>query len=404
MTHSPGARSELDVIVIGGGIQGLLALGALVEKGYSCALVSDGDLGSGQTLHSHGFLNSGFGFSGPELQQASMEVVQPDLLQRGLELSQDWVFIPPPGFPVPDGLPPATLPPGFDSSLGATAVQWPDRSFPKRRLVESLSQDHLDRILVGHATPAWSGGRVDSVTVRLAGDGADVVLATRALVVAAGCGTKRIVQGLVGPTPQVEQIQHRRVHMICVRGPRGALSTTSVAAMPLGLLLAAHENEDDVTWYVTPLEFGGQSFDDVPEDAASDADPDTVVRGCLGLIQLFPGLPDVKGLKIGCYAGYRQDIGPMPGNRLCQLVDGSENVVMALPSGLIGPWLNAAAIGEIIGGLVEPSATPTPLPTGGAEVRVGDAVEDRPDFSWMSWEEWLRNYPRLSEKAPAGRH
>jgi hypothetical protein len=29
-------------------------------------------------------------------------------------------------------------------------------------------------------------------------------------------------------------------------------------------------------------------------------------------------------------------------------------------------------------------------------VRVGSAVEDRPDFRWMSWEEWLRNYPQLA--------
>jgi glycine/D-amino acid oxidase-like deaminating enzyme len=391
-----GSRTELDVVVIGGGVQGLLALNALLEKGYSCALVSDGDLGSGQTLHSHGFLNTGFGFAGPELERASSDVVQPDLAQRGLDLGQDWVFIPPPGFPVPEGLAAATLPPGFAASLGETAVRWPDRSFPKRRLVEVLSQGHQDRVLLGHAVPSWTGERVEAVTVRLSATGEEVVLSTKALVVAAGCGTKRILQGLVGQTSQIDQINHRRVHMICVRAPCGSLPTTSVGAMPLGLLLAAHDQPDNVTWYVTPMEFGGPSYDDVPGDAASYVDPAMVVRAWTSLLKLYPRLPETDGLQLGAYAGYRQDIGSMPGNRLCERVDGTENVIMALPSGLIGPWPNAIRIIEIVGGMIDPSGSQPPVPGGGQGVRVGSAVEDRADFVWMGWDEWLQTYPQLS--------
>jgi len=73
----------------------LVALNALVEKGYSCAVTGEGDLGSGQTLHSHGYLNTGFGMFGPELPHASVDVVQPYLKERRLELSHDWVMIPP---------------------------------------------------------------------------------------------------------------------------------------------------------------------------------------------------------------------------------------------------------------------------------------------------------------------
>jgi hypothetical protein len=32
-------------------------------------------------------------------------------------------------------------------------------------------------------------------------------------------------------------------------------------------------------------------------------------------------------------------------------------------------------------------------------MRVGDAVEDRPDFIWMGWEEWLRNYPQMANQS-----
>lgn len=387
--------AQLDVVVIGGGVQGLLALDALVQMGYACALVSDGDLGSGQTLHSHGFLNSGFGFGGPELQRASADVVQPDLVARDVDLGKDWVFIPPPGFPVPEGLTHATLPPGFSGSIAETAVQWPDTSFSKRRLVEVLSEGQQDRVIRGRATPVLAGGRVEKVTVRVSAIDDDVVLSTRAVVVAAGCATKGILQALVGQTPQLEQIQHRRVHMICVRAPRGALPTTSIAAMPLGLLLAAHDQAQDVTWYVTPMEFGGPSFDDVPGDAAGDLDPAMVVRACQSLLALYPGLPQTAGLQLGCYAGYRQDIGAMPGTRMCELVAGTANVIVALPSGLIGPWLNVATVRDIVKSLVEPGGTQPDLPGGGEGVRVGCAVEDREGFVWMGWDEWLRTYPEL---------
>jgi len=396
---SSASEAELDVVIIGGGIQGLVALNALVEEGYSCALVSDGDLGSGQTLHSHGYLNTGFGMFGPELPRASVDLVQPYLEKRGLVLSHDWVMIPPPNMPLFDGLPPATLPSGFAMPPGLRAVGLPDRSLPKRGLVEVLSQSHHERILRGQATPRWGGDQVKDVVVRLSAGGDEIALSTKVVVVAAGCGSKRLLQGLVGQTPQTEEIKHRRVHMICVRAPRGTVPTTSIVAMPLGLMLAAHDQPNNVIWYVTPMEMGGPSYDDVPGDAASDVDPETVSRGCATLLTLYPRLPEIDGLQLGCYAGYRQDVGDQPGNRMCELVEGTKNVVVALPSGLVGPWLNATRMCEIVGGLVDPGGSQPPLTGGGVDVRVGSAVEDRPDFVWMGLDEWLRKYPQLSVQA-----
>jgi glycine/D-amino acid oxidase-like deaminating enzyme len=396
---SSASKAELDVVIIGGGIQGLVALNALIDVGYSCALVSDGDLGSGQTLHSHGYLNTGFGMFGPELPRASVDLVQPYLEKRGLVLSHDWIMIPPPNMPLFDGLSPATLPNGFATPPGLKAVALPDRSLPKRGLVEVLSQSHHERILRGQATPRLSGEHVKDVVVRLSAGGEEIVLSTNVVVVAAGCGSKRLLKSLVGQTAQTEEIKHRRVHMICVRAPRGALPTTSIVAMPLGLMLAAHDQPNNVTWYVTPMEMGGPSYDDIPSDAASDVDPEMVSRGCATLLTLYPRLTEIDGLKLGCYAGYRQDVGDRPGNRMCELVEGTKNVVVALPSGLVGPWLNATRMCEIVGELVDPSGNQPALPGGGAGVRVGDAVEDRPDFVWMGWDEWLRKYPQLSVQA-----
>ncbi len=387
------------MVIVGGGIQGLVALNALVDEGYSCALVSDGDLGSGQTIHSHGYLNTGFGMFGPELPRASAEVVQPYLERRGLELSHDWLLIPPPDMPAFGGLPAATLPTGFVAPPGLTAVRLPDRSVPKRHLVEVLSQGHHERILRGRAVPRFSQTRVEAVSVSVPGDGEEVVLEARAIVVAAGCGSKPFLEGLVGQTAQTEQIKHRRVHMICVRAPRGALPTTSVVAMHLGLMLAAHDQPDNVTWYVTPMEMGGPSFDHVAGDAAGDVDPEIVARGWMGLLALFPRLAEVEGLQIGCYAGYRQDIGDRPANRMCELVEGTANVIAALPSGLIGAWLNAPTICEIVGKLVDPSGAQPRLPGGGMGLRVGIPVEDRQEFVWMGFDEWSRSAVPASSRS-----
>jgi hypothetical protein len=387
-------EAAVDVVVIGGGVQGLVILDALVETGYACALVTEGDVGGGQTLHSHGFLNTGFGMSGPELPRAAAAIVHPYLHDHGVELRDNWVVLPSPGFPAFASLPPASLPAGFSPVFGETARKLPDRSFGKRRLVEALLQDREDRIIRGSVTGFQGRETVEAVRVQPEGSRTAVELRTKAVVVAAGCGSKRLLREVVGSTPQIERIKHRLVHMVCLRASCGALPATSVVAMPLWLMLAAHEDEERVTWYVTPMEMGGPSFDDVPNDAAASARPDMLDRACTALLTLYPSLPDTDGLRIGHYAGYRQDVGDMPGARMCERITGTTNVIAALPSGLVGPWLNRADVLALVRGLADPSGLRPSLPGGGDGVRVGRAVEDRPGFAWMTWQEWRQSLPQ----------
>lgn len=389
----------VDVVIIGGGLQGLVIMDSLIGAGYSCALVTEGDLGAGQTLHSHGFLNTGFGMGGPELPRAAAEIVHPYLRKRGVKLIDNWFVMPPPGFPAAASLPAASLPAGFSRAFSETARKMPDQSFGKRQLLEVLSHGREDRIIRGSVTGFRGRGLVEAVELQPEGSRTPVELATRAVVVAAGCGSRRLLLELAGRTPQVEMIKHRLVHMVCVRAPAGALPATSVFALPLALVVAAHEDTDSVTWYVTPMEMAGPSFDDVPNDAAAGAVPEMLARASRALLTLYPGLPDIDRLRIGYYAGYRQDIGDMPGRRMCEVVAGSANVVAALPSGLVGPWLNGADVIELLRGLVDPSGAQPPLPGGGEGVRVGSAVEDRPDFAWMTWQEWLQSRPELGASA-----
>lgn len=381
--------AELDVVIIGGGLQGLLALETLSERGYAVALVSEGDLGEGQTLHSHGFFNTGFGMLGAALPQAALEVVQPYLRVHGVEPTGDWRVVLPPGFPGADAMPGAPLPDGFAPPFATDAVASPDRSFPKRQLVEAVARGHCDRVLRGRARLEERGGRLRTVAVATP-TGEEVSLGASTVVIAAGCGTKRLLEDSVGRTEQTAAIKHRRVHMICLRAPRGALPATSVMVMPLALMLAAHDQGDHVTWYVTPMEFGGPAFDDVPTTADAEVDATAIARGFQALQQLFPGVVEAPGVVAGAYAGYRQDVGDTPGVAICEPLAGAGELIVALPSGLVAPWLNAQRVAELVSERATPSQRPVPVPAGGVGVRVGEAVEDRPGFVWRPIEEFAR--------------
>jgi glycine/D-amino acid oxidase-like deaminating enzyme len=381
----------VDVVVIGGGVQGLLILDTLIEAGYSCALVTEGDLGGGQTLHSHGFLNTGFGMFGPELTAAATELVYPYLRAHAVTLTGDWAILPPPGLPAFASLPPASLPDGFSPAFRDAARALPDYSFNKRQLVEALSQGREGYIFRGSAVGFRGQDPVEAVVLRLEENGAEVEVRARAVVVAAGCGSKQLLRDLVGATPQLEVIKHRAVQMLCLRAPHGALPAHSVAALSLGLLLAAHEGSQSVTWYVTPMEMGGPSFDEAPNDAMATPRPDLLRRAWDTLQALYPAILEVDGLQVGHYAGYRQDIGDLPGARLCAMVAGTGNVIVALPSGLVGPWRNADDALTLVRGLGAPSHAEPALTGAGHGVRVGSPVEDRSEFVWQSWEDWLRS-------------
>jgi hypothetical protein len=228
---------------------------------------------------------------------------------------------------------------------------------------------------------------VEAVRVQPQGTDTALDLHAKAVVVAAGCGSKKLLRDLVGVSPQVEKIKHRAVHMLCLRAPHGALPATSIAALPLGLMIAAHDDGETVTWYVTPMEMDGPSFGEVPNDATADVQPEMLARARAALLTLYPALPQTEGLRVGQYAGYRQDIGDMPGQRMCEVLEGADNVIVALPSGLIGPWPNAADVLDLVRGIVLPSGSQPSLAYGGHRVRVGMAVEDRPGFAWTTWHE-----------------
>jgi hypothetical protein len=175
------------------------------------------------------------------------------------------------------------------------------------------------------------------------------------------------------------------VHVLCVRGPSAALPPLNVFSMPDMLFVAAHQQDATVTWYATPMEFGGPHVENVPDDAVAEVDEDFVERGWSVLFGLYPPLGALPGLRFSRYAGYRQDIGDTPGVSKCERMAAAPNVICAVPSGLLAAWPVAARgsvlVGEVIG---QPGTPQLPIPGGGVGVRVGRGPVDADGFEWTT--------------------
>jgi glycine/D-amino acid oxidase-like deaminating enzyme len=377
---------RVDVLIVGGGLQGLVLLDELAAHGRSCVLVTDSDLGHGQTLHSHGLLNTGFGFAGPELRETRDRLVLPFLRARGIEPYGQWFLLTPEEATVGESASAGSLPPGFDSG-GAHVRRLPELNFPKRRLLESLARDHRDRVVRGEVTEVHGTGVIDTVQIQSAVSGAKLLLAPAVVIAATGTGTKRFVRSVAGATSQLSKIRHRRVHMICVRGPAGVLPEASLLSLTHGLNVVAHAHGEAVTWYSTPFQDDDPNFEDAPDDAEADIDPDVVADGLQRLHRVFPSIATRRELRFTAYAGFRQDVGETVGTPACELIEGTANLLMALPSLVVNAWSNAKLAAGIVDAVAPRKVRQPDIPGAGVGARVGRLREDRPGVRWSTWRE-----------------
>jgi glycine/D-amino acid oxidase-like deaminating enzyme len=401
---------EIDALVVGGGIQGLVALRELTRAGHSCALVTNSDLGAGQTLHSHGLLNSGFGLMTGQLRQTLEGAALPFVREHGIPLYGDdqWFMLAPP--PMLDQLRPAwsasgyapeqvdasALPSGFAPLAQVFKVK--GYNVPKRRLVAALSDGLLDRIVRG--TVLRSEGQV---RIQLSDPAEGIEVNPKAIVVAAGCGSKRLLKSVFQvSSPQLARITFSKQHMICVKAPGDVLPPIS-ALVPPGLMIVGHRSQPndsvgvddgDVTWYVTPADPAPQRATDAPDDARAEVDRAVVAQALEGLLRFYPSIREKAGLRLAVYAGWKQDIGDQPAVRLCEVVEGTSNIILALPSVLINAWPNSVDAVAIVGRLANPTGATPLIPHAGRNVRVGQENELASGTQWLDWNGFSRLYAR----------
>ncbi len=395
----------VDVAVVGGGLQGLVLLRELVSAGYGCVLVTNADLGSGQTLHSHGLLNSGTGLMTGALQEELHELTLPYLRGLGVPVyGEDRSFLLAPDAvadqltPIweanhyhPERTDPSSLPPGLE----AVAPVYRVRAFnvDKRRLVATLSAGLESLVLRGELVEAGETMRVQTKT------GETVSLDPRAVVVAAGCGTKRLLRQFFGVDEAVlDRIAYTKAHMLCVRGPTSVLPDVGSVISP-ELIVVGHPSPDPrtcqsslVTWYVTPANPEAPRYGEAPDDGAADIDVPVVRAGIEALLRLVPRLSgDDERIHATVFAGYKQELDGQPTGRACAVVDGERNVVMALPSVLANAVPNAVEALALIRQRLDVT-TSTPELRWGANVNVGKLNENAGPSRWSNWREFARMY------------
>lgn len=351
---------RVDVLVVGGSLQGLLVLDRLMSEGYSCALLTTSDLGAGQTLHSHGVLNTGFGMFGPEPVNLLHQVVLPDLARRGVRTYGSWV----------------ALLPGRDS-----AMPLPEVNVDKVDLVSALARDRENVVIRGSISELERSddGRLRRVVIEPAG----VDLAPEAIVVAAGTGSKALLRQLGADARQVETIKHRPVHVLCVRGSSSELPPLDLVSPGDQFFVASHERDGVRKYLATPMQFQAPSTDEVAADASTEVDEAFAGRGWETFLRICPSLRSVPGLEFATYAGLRQDVGDTPGMPMCQTIEAVPNVVAALPSGLLGAWPVSLQVAALMRELATPTG-PRPLPGGGVDVRLGREYDETAAVNWSA--------------------
>ncbi len=299
--------TAVDVVVVGGGIQGLVILRELVEARYSCILVTNAPLGVGQTLHSHGLLNSGTGLVTGMLQK-ELQVTLPYLRRLGITFyGDDRSFLLAPDAMVeqlapawesnryhPELINGSGLPLAVETSARAYRVR--GLNVDKRALVDALARGLERFVLRGEVVAA--NARME---VRATATQESVSLRPRAVVVSAGCGTKRLLHDVFGvKDTALDRISYLKSHMICLRGPSDVLPYVGSVVSP-EFIVVGHPTghragwEDRlVTWYVTPTEPDAVPAFDAPDYAVAEVDRRAVTAGVEALVRLFPGLRDAR--------------------------------------------------------------------------------------------------------------
>ncbi|HVM15569.1 MAG TPA: FAD-dependent oxidoreductase [Egibacteraceae bacterium] len=387
---------DFDVVVVGGGIQGLVLLRELSGEGYGCILVTKGPLGAGQTLHSHGALISGMGLVTGALSDTVEQTTVPYLRRLGVAVHRDDPAL----LLLPDamvetvsgawqahGYRPRRTDPSVVPGLrtGAQSFRVPVANVERRRLVEALSLGLVPQILQAEVIGADDGLRVRTVA------GEVLHLRPRAVVVAAGCGTKGVLRHIFGVDgPPVERITYSRLHMLCLRAPSGVLPSVGALVSP-DLLVVGHQRDDGpdtggagVDWLVAPVDPSAVAHEEAPDDALADVDPHVVALAVERLKRLFPDMPDDdERVRAAVFAGYKQNVHGEQLKPACELVDPDRNLVMALPSVLAHAVPNARDAVALLRERNEPRGEVPDVP-GRGEVAVAEPYED----SGPSWHDW----------------
>jgi hypothetical protein len=411
--------APIDVLILGGGIQGLALLREVADD--LSALLIGGDSRVSETLHFHGYFSSGWNATHLEAariyRQAAAEWSR--LLTRYALSPHQTSFH--------AALPPQTVA-ALQSNWQAAQIDAIEEPFPAPlelgglpkhrvfRFVDDLVFDGAaafarfqepvaDRTRVGRAVGFQrDGNRIAQVTVKI---GDETVKIEPTMVLAAcGAGNAQILKSLNLSAETVRNAQLARpLHMVLARGAR----LPSVSGFLLDLVVVHHPlNEQEGLWIVTLNPAKPKFTAGVVEMEQDPAVEPALVRATLE--KLASVMPDFDRLAAGwqwdVYVGWKTDApGPRPGPLL--------NVEYPLPYGVldfgmenfVAVWPNhwclatpaAAAVGRTIRTKLAHNHDQPDIPEGGG--LSADSRRERWRSSDRQWQDWAQFAARFGYKA-----
>ncbi|WP_135364581.1 FAD-dependent oxidoreductase [Halosimplex halophilum] len=437
--------ADVDVLVVGGGVQGLVLLDELVDRGYAAALVSNTPLGGGQTFDWPGALAKGY--LNPD--RARREAVD----ERWLPFAED-ARVPVEGgewyvcstdhpyrhlvdqwdeagyeyeerelADLHDVYREGTV---FAKGSGEHVAAIDEYVIDREALVEALAADHEERVVVGDITAAEfatgeaSAPALERLTVETHQE-LTLQVEPDYVVAATGTGTHRFVDSLVGGESfrdaggdadavrgSIDPVTCRNQLVLAVRGPAEDLPAVGAYLPHKGMSVVPrrhrHREANYVTWYVT----NDSAAEDVdPEDTTDEAmgtlDPEKVEVGYNKLFDLVPAVKDRAAdgadLEFYAYATLQQRI---DGDAVphAEPLAGVENVGVALPSCAAGVWQATDDALDFVADAVDPSGPVDGVPTGG-DPPYGQLADDRPGARWLDWKALGVRYPRVQNRPDA---
>ena len=312
----PVADEQLDCVVIGGGFLGLTALAQLRSEGYRAVLVTESGLGEGQSLHSHGWFHAGYlpgdadtaktWKAGSAKTEAMLAGLGVDFLRAGRaylamgagddaeakRAQSKEADVPLEDVPLGDLPGSAGGPLAKDSNQVFQTREW---LFDKAKLTATLAAAHEDAIITYASPTSFERGADGAVETVVLSTGQR--LATRSVAIAAGTGTRGVVETLGADAEWRGKFQSGTITMVCLNAPVGVIPDLAImVTVPEAPLQVASRADDDdtVTWYITPKRpEDGAALEDFsgPGNEEAPVDGDAVLHAVEDFRTLFPVRP-----------------------------------------------------------------------------------------------------------------
>jgi glycine/D-amino acid oxidase-like deaminating enzyme len=383
---------DVDVLIVGGGAQGLWLLRDLTKHGYKAILLERHELGGGQTCHSHGLIHRGHYYDNVDMMivlNAAAQFWQAFIAEKGIEklnvgralagfgagtemakLTNFWTTA---GLQFEQcAAPPQVFRGG---TVKKVFFETGEFSLDPSEVIENLADGYHHSIYkLEDADDALDfklqGATVRGVTARL--DGATVDIAPRFVMLNAGVGNakllKQLGKGSNAGAPDIPVQAQRQSHMMVLRGAELPMTT---AVFPIngglrGVFLCPRRDKKSGTpvWLVSDHRSVAFSFnDDGTTSLPSKPDKNWSEGMLTSLRAVAPAVLDAADttgeLEVAVYTGLTSERNYGSGQHMTDcFIDplGLENVLTIWPTKLT-PFASNIALRFIRSKIPDPSGT-----------------------------------------------